>query len=226
MNSNSISVRSHRQLGCRRGFTLIELLCVVAVIGLMTSLSIFSVNSIAAGKQLANNAYELAGVIRMARTAAIAQNTYVGIGFYKASQGNQDVLMVATIVSKTGQLSDLQDSNRYQLLSKCAVLKNVQFDEQENYLNLSGIDEANNVDVLQSQRMVQANIGGGQSENFSNVIVINPSGAISMMNSGGSDELTRCVGIGLKASPSSASKVRLAAVQVTGLSGQISVFLQ
>jgi len=156
----------------------------------------------------------------------MAQNTYVGIGFYSTKQGGEDVMLVATVVSKTGQLSDLQDSSKYQLLSRCTALKNVLFDEQENYLNLSGVDETNNVDISQSQRTLQANIGGSQLQNFSNVLVINPSGEVSMMNSGGSDELTRCVGIGLKASPSSSSKMRLAAVQVTGLSGQVSVFLQ
>jgi prepilin-type N-terminal cleavage/methylation domain-containing protein len=215
-----ISVRSRRKYGSSRGFTLIELLCVVAVIGIMTSLSIFSVSSISAGKQLTNNAYELAGLLKVARTAAVAQNTYVGVGFYTTKQGNDDVLMVATLISKGGQLSDLQDPNHCQLLNKCAVLKNVQFDSQ-NYLNLSGIDEANNVDVSQSQETLQATIGGGLLQNFSNVIVITPSGEV-MVNSG----LTRCVGIGLKASPASTSKVRLAAVQVAGLSGQVSVFLQ
>jgi Tfp pilus assembly protein FimT len=187
----------------------------------MTSLSIFSVSSISAGRQLTYSVYELAGLLKVARTAAIAQNTYVGVGFYTTRQGNEDVLMVATLISNGGQLADLQDPSHCQLLSRCVVLKNVRFDDNQGYLGLSGVDEANNVDVSQSQDTLQAAIGGGRLQDFSNVIVITPGGEV-MVNSG----LARCVGIGLRASPVSSSKVRLAAVQVAGLSGQVSVFLQ
>ncbi|MDR1146286.1 MAG: prepilin-type N-terminal cleavage/methylation domain-containing protein [Verrucomicrobiales bacterium] len=216
----------HARRSAARGFTLIELMCVITIFGIMTALSIFSVHSIMAGRQIANNAHELAGLIRTARTAAIAQNTYVAVAFSASRQGNSSVLLVATVAAKSGQLSDLQTAGQYQLLNKCAVLKDVQFASAADYINLPAVDETNNVDITDSARQLQVAVGGGRQLDFTNALVISPSGEITLTDANGTAAPIRCLGIGLQAAPASPNKPRLAAVQVAGLSGDVSVFVQ
>lgn len=205
----------------RSGFSLIELLCVVAIMGCLLAVSTISATTTAPARLLSSNIYELAELIREARIAATTQNTYVAIGFYPYSKDGNSMLRIATVYAKSGLLSDLKNGN-FQLLSKTVVLSNVQF-QNSSYLSLSGVDVSNNMDISQSDYSFQMTVpGNATAVTFSRVIVIYPNGEMSLKQ----DAITRCLGVGLDATPLSSQKQRLAAVQVAGLSGQVSVFEQ
>jgi len=67
----------------RSGFTLIELLTVVAIIAAMMTLAVPAFNSLKGGSDVKTAAYTISGALENARTYALANNTYVWVGFYE-----------------------------------------------------------------------------------------------------------------------------------------------
>jgi prepilin-type N-terminal cleavage/methylation domain-containing protein len=63
------------------GFTLVELLVVIAIIIAMMSLALPAFNAIKGGQDLDTTASEIKGLLDQARTYAMANNTYVYVGF-------------------------------------------------------------------------------------------------------------------------------------------------
>ena len=70
------------------GFTLIELLAVMAVIIVLIGLVAPALTSIKGSQDVTAAAYSLRGVLETARTYAMANNTYVWVGFYEQDYGN------------------------------------------------------------------------------------------------------------------------------------------
>ena len=67
----------------RSGFTLLELLVVMGIVVLMMGLMIPAFNSIKGGSDVKTAAYDISGALENARTFALANNTYVWVGFYE-----------------------------------------------------------------------------------------------------------------------------------------------
>ena len=71
-------------LQARRGaFSLIEWLATVTLVGLMMGLALPTLSSIQGGEDVTRAAYDLSGALENARAYAIANNTYVWVGFYE-----------------------------------------------------------------------------------------------------------------------------------------------
>src|ERR1700722_5827359 len=90
----SINRQSLRQLFCsgnpqvemsenHKAFTLVELLMVIVIIAVMLVLSIPAFYAIKGGSDITKAAYDISGVLEQARTYAMANNTYVWVGFYE-----------------------------------------------------------------------------------------------------------------------------------------------
>ena len=67
----------------RAGFTLAELLTVMAVIIVLMALAFPAFNSIKSSGDLTKGISDVAGTLELARTYALANNTYVWVGFYE-----------------------------------------------------------------------------------------------------------------------------------------------
>jgi len=67
----------------RGGFSLVELLVVLAIVAIMSSLAAFSIASLKSRQDLTKSAAQVLGVLEQARTYAMANNTYVWVGFYE-----------------------------------------------------------------------------------------------------------------------------------------------
>jgi len=122
--TNSLSVRQHL-CGAgfqtqRSAFTLVELLVVISIIGVLTMLVIPSITSIKGGGDVTKAAYDVSGALENARSFAIANNTYVWVGFYEedgskastnpATSGTGRVV-ISTVASKDGtMIHDPSDS--------------------------------------------------------------------------------------------------------------------
>ena len=90
----SANSQSLRQLFCsdnhqvkmpknHKAFTLVELLVVIAIIAVMLVLSVPAFYAIKGGSDITKAAYDISGVLEQARTYAMANNTYVWVGFYE-----------------------------------------------------------------------------------------------------------------------------------------------
>ncbi|HST29817.1 MAG TPA: hypothetical protein VLK27_03140 [Chthoniobacterales bacterium] len=67
----------------REAFTLLELLVVTGIIALLMVLVVTAFTSIKSGNDLTSAAYTIAGALEQGRNYAMANNTYVWVGFYE-----------------------------------------------------------------------------------------------------------------------------------------------
>jgi len=73
------------------GFTLIELLVVIAIMAAMVGLLVPVMNAFKNASDLTKASYDIQGALTLARTYAVANNTYTWVGFFEedASQPSQ-----------------------------------------------------------------------------------------------------------------------------------------
>jgi prepilin-type N-terminal cleavage/methylation domain-containing protein len=89
----------------RTGFTLIEILVVLAISAVLTALIIPNLPGILGAQNVTSEAYDLSDLLGRARSYALANNTYVWVGFFE-EDGTQPSQVPA--VSGTGR-----DGTRY-----------------------------------------------------------------------------------------------------------------
>jgi len=68
---------------CASGFTLMELLVVIAIILVMMALAAPAFHAIKGGGDVTKAAYDVSGAIAVARSYAMANNTYAWLGFFE-----------------------------------------------------------------------------------------------------------------------------------------------
>ena len=110
-------VRDHRgflRSSISRSFTLVELLVVIAMIVIMMALLVPAMTGIKGGQDVTKAAYDVSGVLEQARTYAIANNTYVWVGFFE-EDGSQSSTIPATAGTGRGVMSVVasKDGTRY-----------------------------------------------------------------------------------------------------------------
>ncbi|MGB8354675.1 MAG: prepilin-type N-terminal cleavage/methylation domain-containing protein [Chthoniobacteraceae bacterium] len=219
----------------KKAFSLIELLVVITVMSILAALSAPAIVGLVSGNQLTNNIYQLSGMVQQARTLAITQNTYVLLGFYSYVNNGTQSVMVGMVSGKSGQLTDVlsgtTSSTNFLMVNNNATLKNVQIDTGTPPLYISprplpGVDTADNNNVTTSTNSFQIAVAGNSTATFTYAIAFGPDGTASLMqpNQSGALQPTRCIGIGLKPVSAPANSPQVAAIQISGLSGQVSVF--
>ena len=226
MTNTNAAVSAFRASNFRKGFSLVELLCVITIVSILASVTGPSIVGMLSGDQLTNNAYQISGIAQQARTTAMSQHTYVWLGFYSYTNSGAPALMAATVQINSGIATDLPSTAaNYRLVSKPVILRNATIAAASAYTGLIGIDSTDNTDVATQNYAFSMSVPGNANATFTNCIVFGPDGQVYLpSNTGALAAPTLCVGLGINASPG--HTVRTAAIQIRGLSGQVSVFRQ
>jgi len=82
------SSRCHAVALREGGFTLLELLVVIAIIAILMVLVAPAFTNIKSGNDITTAAYTISGTLEQARNYAMANNTYVYVGFYEENAGS------------------------------------------------------------------------------------------------------------------------------------------
>jgi prepilin-type N-terminal cleavage/methylation domain-containing protein len=196
----------------RSAFSLIELLIVIAIIAVLSALALPAFNSIRNAGGLTQTANDIAGILEQARAYAMAQNTYVWVGFRK---DGADTLAVGVIASKIGS-SNPAATNVVQL-GKITRFENIQL--TNNLPANSGARPAANVQLMDATDFV-FNSG---TNSFSSQVIRWDSRGEARINA---TQLSRLIEIGLLGSAGGAVRnaSNNAAVQIGGLSGAVIVY--
>ncbi len=96
------STRSPFTCRSARAFSLIELLAVIALIGVLAALTIPAINSMGAASDVTHTAVGVAGALELARSEAVARQTYVWAAFEPLTEGDESRLLVALMASING----------------------------------------------------------------------------------------------------------------------------
>ena len=196
----------------RSAFTLIELLIVIAIVALLSALTLPAFNSIRNAGGLTKSANDIAGILEQARTYAMAQNTYTWVGFRRDNADTpSDTLVVGVIASKIGSTNPAADAVP---LGKLARFDNVKIVE----LSPSPATTAA-TDQLTKSTLAFTN---GANKFISQVIRWDSRGQASI----NPPQLSRLIEIGLQDSAGGAIRnaSNNAAVQISGLSGTVIVY--
>jgi len=197
----------------RSAFSLIELLIVIAIIAMLSALALPAFNSIRNAGGLTKTANDIAGILEQARAYAMAQNTYVWIGFQTNQANGTDTLAVEVVASKTG--SSYSTGNDVVRLVKITRFENIQL---TNLPANSGARPAANAQLMDATNIAFPTSG----TNNCKVIRWDSRGEARINAS----QLSRLIEIGLQGSAGGIIRnaSNNAAVQIGGLSGAVIVY--
>lgn len=235
MNPSFPPSRRDTAVICRRAFSLIELLAVMAVLGLLVSLTTPALSSLVRGDQLNQSLSEVAGVLDQARQYAIAQNTYVWVAMRSnanTTDGNE--LNVAVLASKTG--TDPSPWTSYGTVPNAQIdlitrprtfsqirLENAATFGQDKIPRLPEIDPALSPDNSPSSGTAVFNVklpGSSAPVSFDRVIQFTPAGEARITAS-----VINMIEFGLRPMRgTTAEQNNVAVVRVNGLTGQTIVY--
>ncbi len=209
----------------KSAFSILELLVVIGIIAICSVMAITAVSSIGRGTSMTKAGGDIASLLEQARAHAMAQNTYVWVGF---QQHDTDTLSAAVVASRNGEgvpaITDAAASPSDVIqLGTIQQFKNVRLvtaPEGSTRTNVSG-----NAQLAQLMTpIVSFKAGKGATQrNFNTQVVQFNSRGEARIASGA---LQKIVEIGLQASSKGAVRDpnNYAAVQIGALTGAVTVY--
>lgn len=204
----------------KQGFSLIELLTVIAIIGVISTLTVIGIGSIKRSTDLKKAGADIAGVLEQARTYAMAHNTYTWVGFVQKS----DDLVVGAIASKNGDGApvgiDADGSNADVVpLAKLRTVNNAKLITAPASANRPSVEAANQ--LVSTPAMLAFSVGPGtRKTTFDRVVRFNSRGEAQILK----DSIQRLIEIGVGSSLPAAVDSNYVAVQIGGLSGSVTTY--
>ncbi|MFV0417082.1 MAG: Tfp pilus assembly protein FimT/FimU [Chthoniobacterales bacterium] len=205
---SDVFVKRQRQ----RAFSLTELLVVIAVLAVLAVFSAPTLSSLLDGSKVNRVAGDISLLLEQSRTAAMARNTYVWVGF----TDDTDDLSIAAVAGTTGQADDLSTGN----ITPVEKVRTYEDFRTAQVTGLEGMETGGN-DIDDSLISPFTQTTGGTSVSFTKVLRFSPLGEVSI----GQSRLSRCIDIGLL--PVKNGEVKNEnpiAFQVSGLTGQVRIF--
>ncbi len=182
-------------------FTLVELLAVIAVIVMLLS---FTLPLMRGGNPMTKAGWDIAGVIEQARAYAQSQNTYVWLAFHDGDASGTNRVSVFALASLDGTRSPYTtqgqaNTTNVTLIDKVRFFENVSYASSNSYathfstyggnpggtaVTESNITTASDADLLTADMPKNSGNSGAKFPLASvKVLLIDPSGSISMPNS-------------------------------------------
>lgn len=198
----------------RSGMSLLELMVVIAIFSVLTTISMPSLSSLLRASDLTRNLHSVSDVLEQARSLALAQNTFVWVGFTEKEVEGVPSLVLTAVSSQSGQPTDLQNGN-YQPTMRPMVLKNLSMNP-ESLLKLINNENTGATDVGQSSLKFRQKLPGESGETAFTAIEFKPSGEIGLGNG-----ILRYVGIGM--AEGTGANPQEAGILISRLSGHASI---
>lgn len=105
------------------GFSLIELLVVIAIVGLLTVFTVPAMQSISGAQEVARGAGEIGSLLELARSEAVARQTYVWVGVEQTNVSGTLEVRAAAVGSLDGSGTNTDEANLF-LLTKVLRVPN------------------------------------------------------------------------------------------------------
>ena len=200
------------------GFSLIEMLMVLSVIAILSSLMMPTFNGIGQARSLEKAGADISSILEGARAYAMAQNTYVWVGF-APSPAAPDQLVIGVVASNNGAASPEPDD--LVPISRTKSYPNIQ---------LQALDSG----TANNRPLPAGQLADGNSDTLTFTIqrpeTVTFDTAVIQFNQRGemriSQNLVKTLEIGLQESVG--GQVRnpsnYAAIQIQGLSGAVSLY--
>jgi Tfp pilus assembly protein FimT len=198
----------------RDAFTLLELLVVVGMIGMMTCLTLPAMSSLNRGWSMNRALYDVPMLVEQARAYAMSHNTYVWIGFYNDSANQR--LTVGAIAGTTGAAADINSASTYHPIGKIQNYPHVSVQQIDAMAGMTPGEDISNSKI--GSFIVKT---GAAPVTFEQVIQFDATGKASIDSS----SIYHSIQVGIKTSSGAAADSKdIAAVQVAGMSGQVSIY--
>jgi prepilin-type N-terminal cleavage/methylation domain-containing protein len=204
-----------RPSNTKSGFSLIELLVVMTIMSIMVFTAAAVLGAISNGQTASQVSYDLKAVLEQARTVAMAQNTYVWVGFSPETnaQGNTG-LEVMAVKGTTGQSSDLVNGLVTPMITP-SYYPNIMLSQTVSITGM--VTGASSVDISNSTIGSFTTNVGGTPHTFVQIIQFSPQSEVHVQST-----LTPWITLGLAPIHGKASNA--AALQIAGSTGTVNVF--
>jgi Tfp pilus assembly protein FimT len=168
-----------------RAFALVELLVVIALMIILTSISLPALSSMSKSQRMNQTVTEVGGVLEQARQYAIAQHTYVWVVFHTRVVDGLDRVYVSIVASRDGTDPGVYGnvpSTSFELVSKVKSFQQIQLKEagaftasQVTSLPLTPV--VTSLNALSTTTTFNIQLPGDSTRSpFSQTLVFTPSG--------------------------------------------------
>jgi len=204
------------------GFSLVEILVVMAIFGILVGVTLPAFNNIGKAGSLTKAGADVASLLEQARTYAMANNTYVWVGFHP--EDNESKIAIAVVASRNGgaSLTNTDASSASSGLVQLGSIRNLGGVKVSTVPPTPGrpeSDPAGRLGAGSNAIISFSTKSGGKNRAFNTyVLQFNSRGEARITT----NNLSRVIEIGL--TESSGSTNNFAVVQLGGLSGGVTVF--
>ncbi len=97
--------------GQKRGFTLLELLLVIGIVAILAVAITPAFNAISSSHGVGQGAHDVASLLELARSEAVARQTYVWVGFQNTNMGGAYGIVAGAVFSRDGSGTNTNSTN-------------------------------------------------------------------------------------------------------------------